>query len=553
MPHPKLNPTRRAFLWRSAWLVAPFLFPARPLWAAQIRPELDVRNYGARGDGRTIDTSAIQAAIDAAARAGGTVAFPRGAYLSGTLHLRSHITLRLDAGATLIASEDDDAFDPVEELGYETFSDTETSDFRFALLQGRGLTNVSILGPGLIDGNRTRRGGPKPIALRQCRVVRIRDLTIANAPNYNVSLLGCDGVDISGVTIRNGYSDGIDPDCCRNVRITNCRIESRDDAIVLKTSFALGLRRATQNVRVTNCHLTTLHNGLKLGTESTGDFNDIVFSNCTIVGEAHPWKGDLTSGVSLTTVDGGRLERIIVSHIRMSNVRAPIFVRRGKRGRGQDVPIAGTLENISISNVVAVGAITASSITGVPGYPVSEIRLENVRITARGGGEAQVESPIVPEMEKRYPDAYMFRDLPAYGLYCRHVRGLTLNALKLDADRPDGRPAVVLHDVHRGHMRSLHAMPPAEGQPLIWLRSVRGYLLTGLRARAGTAAVLRLSGADTAGVRVTGNDFSRASRAAMVDASVDETALRMADNVMPRPPRRAAAPAAASNPTRSSV
>lgn len=531
-----MNHSRRAFLWRSAGLAAPLLLSARPLWAAGARVDHNVRDHGARGDGRTLDTRAIQAAIDSTGSSGGTVLFPPGEYRSGTLRLRSRITLRLDAGAALIASKDDEDFDPVEPLGYDPFSDPETSDFRFALLQGRNLADVGILGPGRIDGNRSSRSGPKPIALKQCRNIRIRGLTIANSGNYNISLLGCDDVDILGVTIRNGYSDGIDPDCCQNVRISNCRVESRDDAIVLKTSLALGIRRATQRVRVTNCHLTTIHNALKLGTESSGHFKDILFSNCTIVGQSHAWKGDLSSGVSLGTVDGGSLERVVVSEIRMTNVRAPIFVRLGKRGRGQEAPMAGTLKNVSISNVVAVGAMTASSITGVPGYPVSEIRLSNIRITARGGAGAEVASQMVPEQESVYPDAYMFRDLPAYGLYCRHVRGLTLDDIDLNADRPDARPAVVLDDVHHARMRALRGTPPAEGQPLVWLRSVRDCQLSGLRPRPGTKAVLRLSGADTARIRLLGSDLSQADTVAMVDRAVAATALRLEGTVPPGSP-----------------
>ena len=520
------------FLRRSIGLAAPWLLLPRPAWAAA-RGESNVRHYGAMGDGRSLDTRAIQAAIEAAGRSGGTVFFPPGEYLSGSLHLRSHITVRLGAGSVLIASKEEADFDPVERIEHDSHSDTETTDFRFALLQGRDLIGLSILGPGRIDGNRTRRGGPKPIALKRCRHTLIRELTIVNAPNYNISLLACDGVDIQGVTIRNGYSDGIDPDCCRNVRIHACHIESRDDAIVLKTSFALGTRGTTQNVRVTSCHLTTIHNALKLGTESTGRFENIVFSQCTIVGRSHAWKGDLSSGVSLEMVDGGTLERVVVSDLRMTNVRAPIFVRLGNRGRGQEIPVAGTLQNVSISNVVAVGAMIASSITGIPGHPISEISLKNIRITARGGASAEVASQSVPELERRYPDAYMFHDLPAYGLYCRHVRGLTCDHVKLDTDRPDARPAVVLDDVGRARVAGLRAMPPAEGQPLIWLRSVQDCQVAGLHARPGTHAVLRLSGSDTARVSLVGNDFSQVERVAMVDGPVAESALRMEGNVMP--------------------
>ena len=150
-------------------------------------------------------------------------------------------------------------------------------------------------------------------------------MTIANAPNYNISLLGCDGVEILGVTILNGYSDGIDPDCCRNVRIARCHIETRDDAVVLKASFALGVRRATENVTVSDCHLVTLHNALKLGTESTGDFRRIFMRDCTIVGQRHLWKGEMSSGIALQAVDGGALEHVAVSNIRMTDVRSRRF------------------------------------------------------------------------------------------------------------------------------------------------------------------------------------------------------------------------------------
>jgi hypothetical protein len=486
---------------------------------------LSVRAHGARGDGRASDTFAIQLAIDAAGRSRGTVYFPPGRYLSGTLRLRSHTTLYLDARATLVASRDDADFDPVENLGHESFADDETSSFHFALLQGRGLEHVRIVGAGRIDGNRTARDGPKPIALKECGKVEIRDVTIVNAGNYNISLLGCDGAEIVGVTILNGYSDGIDPDCCQNVRIANCLIDSRDDAIALKTSFALGVRRPTRNVTVTGCHLTTIHNALKIGTESTADFEHIVFRDCTIVGRRHAWKGDLSSGVAIETVDGGRLEHVSVSDIRMSNVRAPIFVRLAQRGRGQDVPAAGRLRNISISNLVAVGAMTASSITGIPGHLVSGISLKNVRITARGGGQAEAVDQPVPELEKRYPDAYMFNDLPAYGLYCRHVDGLELDRLDLRVDQPDARPALVLDDASRVVIRAMQAMPPAEGGPLVWLRSVRECVLDGFRPRAGTRTLLRLSGADTARIRVVRSDLRRVEKIAIVDTGAPTTAL----------------------------
>jgi hypothetical protein len=495
-----------------------------------------VRDHGARGDGKANDTAAIQRAIDAAP--GGVVLFPPGDYVSGTLHLRDRLVLRLAAGATLIASPDDSHFDAYEKLGYESFADRETSDFSFALLQGRTLQHLSIVGPGRIDGNRRSRGGPKPIALKQCRDVTIRDLTLENAPNYNISLVGCDRVDIRGVTIRNGYSDGIDPDCCRYVRIAGCRVQSRDDAIVLKSSLALGVRRSTEYVVVTDCDLVNVRNGLKIGTESGGDFKNIVFRNCRLSGRAEifdPPPFDVrpfpSAGVSIQNVDGGRLEHVVVLGITMKDVRAPIFVRLGERGQGQAVPAAGTLSKITIADVAATGAVWTSSIMGVPGHDVSDIALSDIRISGKGGGDAALLSRPVPEREREYPDAARFRNLPAHGLYCRHVTGLRVERTTLTADDPDPRPALILDDVRQATVKNLWATAPVDGGPVAWLRSSQDCVLDGVRS-AETETLARLSGPETARVRVVGGEAGPAQQVVLLDPDVDSTALRTEGGVI---------------------
>ena len=480
------------------------------------------------------DTAAIQAAIDSAPP-GGTVFFPRGEYLSGTLRLRSRLTLELAAGATLVGSPDDADYDSYEHLGYKSFADHETTDFSFALLQGRALQHIAILGPGRIDGNRRARGGPKPIALKQCRDVTIRDLTVENAPNYNISLLGCDRVDIRRVSIKNGYADGIDPDCCRNVRIAGCRVESRDDAIVLKASLALGVRQSTENVVVTDCDLVNVRNGLKIGTESSGDFRNIVFRQCTLSGRAEmrpPLPFDVLSmpsaGVSIENVDGGRLEQVVVTGITMKNVRAPIFVRLGERGWGQATPAAGTLSHVRISSVVATGAEWTSSIMGVPRRDVSDIVLSDVRISGKGGGDIGLVSRPVAERARDYPDAAYFRDLPAYGLYCRHVRGLRFERSVLTVTGADARPALVLDDVRAATVRSLAATAPSSGAPVVWLHSTQDCALAAIRA-PGAATLARVSGGGTARVRVDGG----ATRlAVVVDPGVDRASVRTRGRVI---------------------
>ena len=499
--------------------------------ASATKRQFAVRQFGARGDGRTKDTRSIQSAIDAAGVSGGTVFLSGGTYLSGTLRLRSRVTLHLDGGATLTASADKDDFDPCEKLNYQSYSDEETTDFHYVLLRGQDVEHVSILGSGVIDGNRAKRGGPKPIAFKNCRHVAVRNITIKNSPNYNVSLLGCDYVNIDGVTILNGHCDGIDPDCCRHVRIANCFIESWDDAIALKSSFALGRRRATENVTVTNCVLTTACNALKLGTESSGNFKNVAFRNCAVFSRPELWKRHPISGVSIESVDGGDMDRVTVSNIAMTDVRTPVFIRLGGRGRGQKTPAPGRLQNVSLADIVATGAALASSITGIPGHPARRVTLKNVRITALGGGGADLARRDIPERESRYPEADMFGELPASGLFCRHVEGLTLDGLSLDLEEPDGRPGLVVDEASDLDLRSLRVAPAAGGEPALWLRDVRGCFLHDLRAQEGTKIFARLSGGRTEKIRAKSNDFSEAQEAFRLGEEVRKEALRQEGNL----------------------
>ncbi|HKZ08675.1 MAG TPA: glycosyl hydrolase family 28 protein, partial [Methylomirabilota bacterium] len=391
--------------------------------------------------------------------------FSPGEYRSGRLELRDRVTIRLERDATLVASRADEDFGPREEPGRETFADRETRDFAFALLRGHGVRRVTLTGGGRIDGNRSARGGPKPIALKACRDVRIQDLTLVNAGSYAVSLLGCDDVEVEGLVIQNSYADGIDPDSCRNVRIQGCRIESRDDAIAIKASLALGARRATENVTVEGCHLTTHHNGLKLGTESSGDFRNVTLRDCTVVGKLHPWKGALSSGLALQSVDGGTLERVHIANIRLVDVYAPLFVRLGRRGLGQEQPAPGVLREIAITDVHATGASGSSSIMGLADRAVARVALRRVRVEARGDGKQELVTRHVPDRERAYPDAAWLGELPAYALYCRYVEHLAMEDIDLSVAMPDPRPAVIMESVRHLSLRRVRAMPPTGGGP----------------------------------------------------------------------------------------
>ena len=516
----------------------------------------DVKTVGAVGDGVAKDTAAVQMAIDKCADGGGgTVYLGPGTYLCGSLHLRSGVTLWLDAGATIKGSEDNDDYDPYEELGFENDSDRETTYFHYALIWGEDVERIAIIGQGAIDGNRSKRRGPKPIALKRCRHVDIKGITIVNAPNYCISMIGTDYVNIDGVTIRNAYCDGIDPDSCKNVRISNCNIESIDDAIVPKASFSLGERRATENLVVTNCVLSTECNGFKLGTESSGDFKRIAVSNCVMTGlRGHP----ATGGISLESVDGSNLDGVVVSNITMVDVRTPIFIRLGNRGRDMETPIPGSLRNVSISNVVATGASITSTITGIPEHDVQNVTLSNIRLSYAGGVPYCPPDEAIPEMESHYPDGDMFEAMPAYGLYCRHVDGLTLSDVNLgyeddfyrlevvhdgeidwvnDTGIPQpstpGRPGIALlcDDVSALHISGLRARPSTEEDALVRLVNVRDALVRGCLAPAGTRTFLEVVGSDTHDFSLTGSDLRNAEDPVVLGAGVDPKTVSVAANV----------------------
>lgn len=421
----------------------------------------DVRDHGAAGDGTTLDTAAVQRALDAAAEGGGgVVAFGPGTYRLGTVHLRSRVSVWLGPGATLLASPDDRDFDPFEDLPYLPWADQETHSFTFALLAGLDLEGVSIFGDGTVADPRGRRLGPKPIALKRCRDVSVRGITITGAPNYAVSLLGCEHVRIDGVTIREGFADGIDPDCCRHVRITNCDIDCWDDAICLKTSLSLGRPVPTEDVAIVNCTLRSSCNDVKIGTETSGDVRGVVVANCTMAGRPAGPPSDENAGIAIESVDGARVEGVVVTGVVMRDVATPLFVRLGNRGRGLDPPVPGAVRDVVVRDVVALGARDTSSVTGLPGHPVEGVRVEGFAVDTVGGPSA-VDPGAVPELADAYPRATMFGPLPARALYVRHAADVSLRDVRVRSPVADTRPAVLCDDVDGLVVAGLSAADPA--------------------------------------------------------------------------------------------
>ena len=470
----------------------------------------DVREFGARGDGKTLDTHAINKAIEAAAAAGGgTVNFPAGTYLSVSIRLRSNITLQLNQGATILAADRIPGkveYDLPEPNEWDMYQDFGHSHWQNSLIWGIGLENVGIVGPGLINGKGLTRRSPrarrvnqpgdrpvtlggetgarpqsplgedddpkvmnglgnKAISLKLTRNVLLRDFSILNGGHFALLATGVDNLTIDNVKVDTNR-DGFDIDASRNVRISNCSVNSpNDDAIVLKSSYALGFARATENVTITNCLVSgydtsTLLDGtfkrnvkeapdrdgptgrIKLGTESNGGFKNITISNVVF---------DHCRGLALETVDGGLLEDVTITNITMRDVtNSPIFMRLGKRMRSPAGAPVGQLRRVIISNVVAYNADSryASIVAGIPDHHIEEIQLSNIRIFYRGGGKRELADLQPPERETNYPEPSMFGELPAYGFFIRHAKGISLSNVEIGYLSDEFRPPFLLDDVN---------------------------------------------------------------------------------------------------------
>ncbi|MHC4167473.1 MAG: glycoside hydrolase family 28 protein, partial [Planctomycetota bacterium] len=335
-------------------IVAALLSAALTISAFGAQKIYDVRDCGAKADGKTLCTSAIQKAIDQCSKdGGGTVYLAPGTFLSGTIYMKTGVTLRLDAGSTLLGSKDLKDYPPTVQA-FRSYTDNYTDK---SLIYAEKAERIAIIGSGTIDGQGGSFKGPykvRPYTIRfiECRNITVEDITLRNSPMWMQHYLACDDVRISGVTVRsrvNNNNDGINIDSCRRVVISDCNISSGDDAIVLKSTSA----RICRDVTVSNCVVSSRCNGLKMGTESNGGFKNIVMTGCAIYDTR-------LAGVALEIVDGGTMDRVVVSNITMDKIGAPIFLRLGNRARrfrkDTEKPGVGAMRNITISNIEATGA-----------------------------------------------------------------------------------------------------------------------------------------------------------------------------------------------------
>ena len=449
--------------------------------------DYNILDFGADSSGLSLSTIAIQSAIDKAVKkGGGTVVIPKGEFLTGTIQLASNIELHLDEGAILRGSTNPDHYYRLQR--------------KKALIITENAEQVSITGMGEIDG----QGADLALYLDSLFYVGQLDSNLYNIrlkrPKWSVrpqmiEFFNCSHVLVSGVTIKNGSSwvqryelcnqlridsikvesdtywnnDGIDIVDCQNVVISNCDINASDDGICIKSHFANQGNGVVycENIQVLNCKVRSSASAIKLGTNSYGGFKNIVIKNIQVY-------DTYRSAIAIQSVDGGVVEGIIVENVYAINTGNALFIRLGNRirNRGEDAK-AGSIKGIHIKDLTCevplehpdykyqirgpelpfFHNVLPSSIVGIPYSKIEDVVLENVKILYPGGGNAayanmsEYKASSVPEQIAHYPEFSMFGELPAWGLYCRHIRGITFNNVSLEIKEQDYRPAMYKEDV----------------------------------------------------------------------------------------------------------
>lgn len=458
--------------------------------------DYNIVSYGAIADGVTDNTAAIQKAINECSKTGGRVYFPSGVFATGTLILKSNVTIYLSDNSTLKGIPDISKYPRMRPIDYRSHIDDYPD---LALLYAEKQENITITGRGAFYGNGDHKvfqdsidnspNRPFGIKMVECRNIEVSNIKMRNSAFWMQLYLACDKVRLTNLDIYNHVNmnnDGMDLDGCKDVIISNCFINTSDDNICLKSNGP----RITENVTITNCVLSTHCYAFKCGTETTGGFKNITVSNIvvrppeTIVVPTNGKKDvpgfgqtEGQSAIALQIMDGGIMENINISNFVVDSIETPIFIKLGNRARKHRPdalqPGPGAIKNIRIGNITAKNAgIVGNSITGYPGNYVENVHLYNIDIQTKGLGTTKDTILAVAENSNHYPKHAMFdSNLPAYGFYVRHVKNITFDNVQFRLSKPDVRSAFVLDDVHDGFLSDLRTSGTSSLMPFIQVLS----------------------------------------------------------------------------------
>jgi hypothetical protein len=414
----------------------------------------DVKNAGAKGDGSTDDTDAINSAISSCSSAGGgTVNFPSGTYMAAGIHIKSNTRLLLNSGATIKARSS--GYDSAESNSFSQYQDFGHSHFHTGLMWGENINNFAIEGPGKIDGAGLTTGDPssgqgdKQVSIKTCNTVSFKNLSQVSGGHFYYLLSDCTNVTFDNVTLDGGR-DGIDFMGCKHVDVNRLTVKNvGDDACALKNDYAQGHRLLTQDTYIHDSSFHTKCNAIQVGSETAGDFRNCHWQRITVLQAGK-------AGIGLQTNDGGILDGFYINDVTMTRAANPIFISSSGRLRTPENVTIGHVQNVSISNVTSTNSVSSNSaepantatISGRPGILHENIILTNVRITGPGGGsfdDGNINPPLQPSTNY---NPRIIGKRPAYGLYARHVQNLQLHNTDFDFSGTDLRPAVVADNIH---------------------------------------------------------------------------------------------------------
>ncbi len=491
----------------------------------------DVKKFGAKPDGKTNNAVAIQKAIDACNKnGGGVVLFDKGTFLSGGIKLKDNVELHVSSTAVLLGSTN------VNDYNHDT--NFKQGDGIRSFINAENCSHIAITGTGMINGQgevfpATSGYSVRPylVYFRRCKNIRITNITLYNSAVWICWLLQCNYVKIQGVIMNNPVSpnrDGIDLDGCRDVNISDCIFNTEDDCIAFKVSE---LGYPTRDVTVTNCVISSKCAAIRFGPDAIDNIENVTISNCVI-------RDTKLNGIKIQESMGGAMRNLAFSNIVMENVVGPISLRCAgwKLGDGEPAPFEindsawqkGRIENVLFNNITGTTPEKnhAISITGTTQTRPRDITFSNIDLTFTGGGTAeQGARRDVPDLDRHYPEIYIFGDLPAYAFYIHHASGLVFNNVMLRLQSDDLRPAIVCDDVDDIELNGLKVAGSRAAESAIRFQDTWNAFITATRTLNNTGTFLRVEGAKSKDILLANNKLNKSAKVTETTANVAKNAI----------------------------
>lgn len=506
----------------------------------------NIRSYGAKGDKTTLDTAAVQAAIDAcAADGGGTVLVPAGTFAIGTVELKSNVTLRIAAAGTLLGSGNRKDYHAVDAIPLN--GDTTLEDGNWALLFAVDAKNVTIEGPGTIDGQGAQfhsavRGTPPPSGIGgnkrpyhflayHCENLTVRNISLVDCAYHSIRVIESQRIALDNIYIHNrvnSNNDGFHFISAEQVRLSNCTVKSGDDACAMFGSC--------RHITITNSYFSTRWSVFRFGGGHAGD---IAISNCVlreVYGCPIKFQGD----------PGSRFENISFSNLVLDDVTGPISISVGGRLKAPDDQIPVVVRNISFTDIRGVvttdppkqlseGTLTVGTRPGeghsaivlnnVNESVLENISFDNVHLVFGGGGTAEEgANRDVPQVFGEY---FRLGPIPAYGLYARNARGLTLQNVRFEVSAPELRPAVVFDHVEDAAFNGFSVQGNPQAESVLRFTATKQTLITAARVLTPASTFLQVEGQGNEGIIVEGGDLSRAAAPVVFKSGANESAVKL--------------------------